>query len=135
MSFNRAMLIGNLGHDPELRLLPPGQTEVTFSITIEEAFRGETHERLEWHRVVAVGRLAESCNQHLKKGGLVYVEGELRSRGSVERDDVNGHHCTVILASRVRSLEVAPKSTSGADIFGKPAESFQDQRTRVTAFA
>jgi single stranded DNA-binding protein len=75
MSFNRAMLIGNLGDDPELRLLPTGQAEVTFSITTNEAFKSETHERLELHSVVAIGRLAESCNQHLKKGALVYVEG------------------------------------------------------------
>jgi len=126
MSFNRVMLIGNLGHDPELRLLPTGQAEVSFSITLDEAFRGENHERLELHRVVAMGRLAENCNQNLKKGGLVYVEGELRSRESLSRnDDINGHRCTVILASRVRSLEVTPKATLGADIFANPVESFQ----------
>jgi single stranded DNA-binding protein len=129
------MLIGNLGRDPELRLLATGQAEVTLSITTDEAFKGETHERLELHSVVAMGTLAESCKQHLKKGALVYVEGELRSRESLNPDDINGHRCTVILASRVRSLEVAPKATSGADIFANPVESFQHQGTRVAAYA
>jgi single-strand DNA-binding protein len=129
------MLIGNLGHDPELRLLPTGQAEVTFSITTEEGFKGETHERRESHSVVAIGRLAESCNQHLKKGALVYVEGELRSRESLNTDNINERHCTVILASRVRSLEVAPKATSGADIFANPVEFFQQPGTRVAAYA
>ena len=71
MSLNRAMVIGTLGNDPALRHLPTGQPEISFSVVTDESFKGERRERLESHRVVAVGRLAETCSQHLKKGGQV----------------------------------------------------------------
>jgi single-strand DNA-binding protein len=114
MSFNRATLIGNLGDDPALQVHPTGQAEISFWVGTDEAFRGEIRQRLEWHRVVALGKLAETCCQHLRKGGLVYVEGELRSHESEGADDQSRHQCTVILASRVRSLGATPNGVFAA---------------------
>jgi single-strand DNA-binding protein len=114
MSFNRATLIGNLGDDPALQVHPTGQAEISFWVGTDEAFRGEIPRRLEWHRVVAVGKLAETCCQHLRKGGLVYVEGELRSREPEGTDDKSRHRCTVIFALRVRSLGAAPNAIFAA---------------------
>src|ERR1700722_393806 len=77
------MVIGNLGGDPELRYLLSGQPAVGFSIATDESFtdkQGEKQERVEWHHIVAFGKLAETCNQYLKKGRQVYVEGRLRTR-------------------------------------------------------
>jgi single-strand DNA-binding protein len=114
MSFNQATLIGSLGDDPALQVHPTGQAEVSFWVGTDEAFRGEIQRRLEWHRVVAVGKLAETCCQHLRKGELVCVEGELRSREPQGLDGKSGHHCTVIFASRVRSLGAAPNAIFAA---------------------
>jgi hypothetical protein len=79
--FYRAMVIGNLGSDPVLRNLRSGQPAVGFSIATDESFtdkQGQKRERVEWHHVVAFGKLAETCNQFLKKGRHVY---ELRQPG------------------------------------------------------
>ena len=83
MSLNRAMVIGNLGGDPALRTLPSGQPVVGFSIATDESFidqRGQKQDRVEWHQIVAFGRLAEVCNEYLKKGRQVYVESRPHSR-------------------------------------------------------
>jgi single-strand DNA-binding protein len=83
MSLNRAMVIGNLGSDPVLRNLPGGQAVVGFSIATDESFtdkQGEKQERTDWHRIVAFGRLADTCERFLSKGRQVYVEGRLTTR-------------------------------------------------------
>ena len=74
MSLNRAMVIGNLGSDPELRHLPSGQPVVGFSIATDETYtdkHGQKQEHVEWHRVVAFGKLVETCGEYLKKGRQV----------------------------------------------------------------
>ena len=76
MSLNRAMEIGNLGSDPLSRSLPSGQPAVGFSIATDELFtdkQGQKQERVEWHQIVAFGKLAEICNEYLKKGRQVYL--------------------------------------------------------------
>jgi single-strand DNA-binding protein len=105
MSLNRAMIIGNLGKDPEIRYTPTGLPVVNFSVATDEAYRdkdGKRQERAEWHRIVVIGKLAMTCNEYLKKGREVFVEGRLRTR---EWED-NGSNVrrTEIVASRVQFL-------------------------------
>jgi single-strand DNA-binding protein len=74
MSLNRATVIGNLGGDPELRHLPTGQPVVGFSIATDESFtdkEGQRQKRVEWHNIVAFGKLADTCGKYLKKGRQV----------------------------------------------------------------
>jgi single-strand DNA-binding protein len=76
----KVTLIGNLGRDPEMRILPnSGQNVTNFSVasTRKYTVNGETREETSWVRISAFGRLAEVCNQYLKKGSKVYVEGRL----------------------------------------------------------
>jgi len=83
MSVNKAILVGNLGRDPEVRYLPSGQSVANFTIATTENFTdrsGTRQERTEWHRIVAWGKLAEVCAQYLKKGRQVYIEGRIQSR-------------------------------------------------------
>ena len=78
------MVIGNLGGDPELRHLPSGQPVVGFSIATDEAYtdkHGQTQEHVEWHRVVAFGKLAETCGEYLKKGRQVVCCESLSGMG------------------------------------------------------
>jgi single-strand DNA-binding protein len=81
---NKAIILGNLGQDPEVRYTQSGDAVATISIATSESWKdkgtGEQQERTEWHRVVFFGKLAEIVGQYLKKGSKVYVEGQLRTR-------------------------------------------------------
>ena len=81
MSINKAIVVGNLGRDPEIRALPSGQSVASFSIATTARFKdrnGEPQERTDWHRVVAFGRLADNCQRLLAKGSQVYIEGRFK---------------------------------------------------------
>ncbi|MFW6348104.1 MAG: single-stranded DNA-binding protein [Cyclonatronaceae bacterium] len=82
-SLNKAMLIGNLGADPEVRYTQNNTAVATLSIATSERYKdrnGELQEKTEWHRVVAWSRLAEVCQNYLKKGNKVYIEGPIETR-------------------------------------------------------
>src|SRR5690554_7863187 len=88
-SLNKAMIIGRLGSDPEVRYTQSNTAVATLSIATSERFKdsnGEYQERTEWHRVVAWSRLAEICQQYLKKGSLVYIEGPIQTRSWEDKD-------------------------------------------------
>ncbi|MDY6824630.1 MAG: single-stranded DNA-binding protein [Thermodesulfobacteriota bacterium] len=110
---NKAMVIGRLGRDPEVRYTQDGRAIANFSVATSEEWKdkttGEKNERTEWHRIVAFGRLGEICGQYLAKGKLVYVEGRLQTR-SWEKDGVT-RHTTEIVAANMQMLE--SRSTSG----------------------
>jgi single-strand DNA-binding protein len=80
---NKAMVIGNLGNDPEIRYTQKGSAVATFSLATTEKWRdaeGVQQEHTDWHRIVAWKGLAEICGDHLKKGSKVYIEGKLQTR-------------------------------------------------------
>lgn len=81
-SWNRVELIGNLTRDPELRFTPQGTAVCTFSIATNRTFvtDGEKREEADFHRIVSWNKLAELCNQLLKKGNRVFVSGRLQNR-------------------------------------------------------
>ena len=82
-SVNKVILIGNLGADPELRHTPGNVPVVNFTVATNESWvnrEGAREERTEWHRVVAWRKLAEICNEYLRKGTQVYIEGRLQTR-------------------------------------------------------
>ena len=89
MSVSKTILIGNLGGDPELRAFADGTSVCNFSLATSGSWRdkqtGERKERVEWHKVVIVGKLADIAAQYLRKGSKVYIEGENRTR-SYEKD-------------------------------------------------
>ena len=88
-SVNKAILIGNLGRDPEMRYLPSGEAVATFSIATTETWKdksGAKQERTDWHRVEFIGKLAEVCGEYLKKGAPVYVEGRIQYDKWTDKD-------------------------------------------------
>ena len=102
---NKAMIIGNLGNDPELRYTQNQTTVATFSVASTERWKdsdGNKQEHTEWHRVVVWKGLAEVCNEHLSKGSKVFIEGKLRTR-KWEDQDGNIRYSTEIIA---RDLEM-----------------------------
>lgn len=103
---NKVILIGRLGRDPEVRFTGGGTPVCNFSLATDEIFKdrsGERQKRTEWHRIVAWSRLAEQCQQLLKKGSLAYIEGQLRTRDWNDRDG-NKRTTTEIVAFRMRVL-------------------------------
>lgn len=82
MSYHTVILVGNLGRDPEMRYTPSGQAVTNFSVAVNDNYTssaGEKIERTIWVRVSTWGKQAENCNQYLKKGRKVLVEGRLVS--------------------------------------------------------
>jgi len=103
---NKVILIGHLGADPQMRFTPNGTAVAQFNLATTERFNdrnGERQERTEWHRIVAWARLAEICNQYLKKGKQVYVEGRLQTR-SWEDQSGNKRYTTEIVANNMIML-------------------------------
>jgi len=110
---NKAILIGNLGRDPEVRYTADGQAVANFSIATSEKWKdkntGEMVERTEWHNIVAWRRLGEICGEYLSKGRQVYIEGRLQTR-SWEKDGVT-RYTTEVVASEMKML--GAKDSSG----------------------
>ena len=81
---NKVILIGNLGNDPDVRFTPNGSAVANLSIATSESWvdknSQQRQERTEWHRVAIFGKLAEICQQYLRKGSKVYIEGKLQTR-------------------------------------------------------
>ena len=103
---NKAILIGHLGADPELRYTSNGTAVANFRIATTERWtnqNGEKEERTECHRIVAFGKLGEICGEYLAKGKQVYVEGRLQTRTWEDRDG-NQRTTTEIVANIMQML-------------------------------
>jgi single-strand DNA-binding protein len=103
---NKVILVGNLGNDPDVRYTSGEKCVTNISVATSEAWKdkntGEQQERVEWHRVVFFGRLAEIAGEYLKKGSQVYVEGKLRTE-KYEKDGVE-RYSTKIYADTMQML-------------------------------
>ena len=125
---NKVMIIGRLGADPEIRYTQAGQPICSLRVATDESYTdkdGNRVERTEWHSVVAFGKTADHCNQFLRKGSLVYVEGKLSTR---KWQDQKGQdrYTTEIRADRVQFLD---RKENGPQ---KPAESKERVKAQAT---
>lgn len=104
---NKAIIVGNLGKDPEVRYSANGAAIANITVATSEQWKdkntGENQERAEWHRIVFFGRLAEVVSEYLKKGSQVYVEGSIRTR---KWQDQSGQdrYTTEIVANEMQML-------------------------------
>jgi single-strand DNA-binding protein len=104
---NKAILVGRLGKDPEVRYTPDGMMVTTFTLATDEQRKDKNGERVkttEWHRIVTFGKLAEICGKYLTKGKLVFVEGRIRTQAWEDKDG-NKRSTTEIIASDMRMLD------------------------------
>ncbi|MCZ6516392.1 MAG: single-stranded DNA-binding protein [Gammaproteobacteria bacterium] len=108
---NKAILIGNLGADPDTRYMPSGSAVTNCRIATTEAWKdretGDQQERTEWHNIVFFGRLAEIAGEYLRKGSQVYIEGRLRTRKWQDREG-NDRWTTEINADQMQMLGGRP---------------------------
>ena len=104
--FNKVVLIGNLGKDPEVRHLESGAVVASFPLATSESYKDKTGnkvEHTEWHNIVVWRGLAEIAEKYLRKGKMVCVEGKIRSR-TWEDKEGNKRYTTEIIADNFRML-------------------------------
>ncbi|MCG3175320.1 MAG: Single-stranded DNA-binding protein [Candidatus Omnitrophica bacterium] len=105
-SLNKVLLMGNLTRDPELKYIPNGSAVTSFTVAMNRSYKlqtGEKKEETAFVRVVVWGRQAETCNDYLKKGRAVFVEGRLQSR-SWETPDGQKRSTLEVIAQTVQFL-------------------------------
>jgi single-strand DNA-binding protein len=123
-SLNKAMIIGRLGQDPDVRYTQSNTAVANLSVATSERYKdkqGEWKENTEWHRVVAWGRLAEICQEYLKKGSQVYIEGPIQTRKWEDKEGQT-RYSTEIKALTMTMLD--SKGDSGdAEVPKKPDSS------------
>ena len=103
---NKVMIIGRLGKDPEMRYTPGGSPVTTFSVAAGRQWKdgsGEAREETEWFNVVTWNKLAEICNEHLRKASRVYIEGRIRTRKWQDKDGQE-RYTTEIEAEEMKML-------------------------------
>lgn len=108
---NKAIIVGNLGNDPEVRYLPDGAAVANITVATSESrtdkATNEKKDSTEWHRVTFYGRLAEVAGEYLRKGSKVYIEGKLKTRKWTDKDGIE-RYTTEINANEMQMLDSAP---------------------------
>lgn len=128
-SFNKVLLMGNLTRDPELRYLPSGQGVTTFTIAVNRVYNsqsGEKKEEVSFIRVVVWGRSGENCNEYLKKGSPVFVEGRLQSR-TWDAQDGTKRSTIEVVAQTVQFLPRAGARTPEGPAMETEADAIFDE--------
>ena len=109
---NKAIIVGTLGQDPEVKYTASGSAVVNVSVATNESWKdkqtGEAQERTEWHRVVMFNKLAEIAAQYLKKGSQAYFEGKIQTRKWQDQSG-NDRYSTEIVANDMQMLGGRPQ--------------------------
>lgn len=104
---NKAIVLGNLGQDPDVRYTAGGAAVTNISVATAESWKdketGQQQERTEWHRVVFFGRLAEIAGEYLRKGSQVYLEGRIQTRKWQDKEGQD-RYTTEIVANEMQML-------------------------------
>lgn len=114
-SLNKAILIGRLGKDPEVRYFEGGNVKASFPIATSEIYKDKSGQRVEntqWHNIVCWSKLAEIAEKFLKKGSFVYVEGKIISRSWDDKEG-NKRYTTEIIADNFLMLDKKSETPSG----------------------
>ena len=130
MAVNIAIVVGNLGKDPEVRFTQSGRAVANFSVATSDSWTGQDgnrQERTEWHNIVVWGKQAELCGQYLSKGRQVFIQGRIQTR-TYEDKTGNTRYITEIVAQRVQFLGSAGGARASQETqdqgFGDPSSSF-----------
>jgi single-strand DNA-binding protein len=120
---NKVILIGRLGRDPETRTLQNGSKTTSFSIATSETWNdkasGERKEKTQWHRIVIWNdRIGEVAEKYLKKGSMVYIEGQLESRKFTDKDGAEREVTEVVIQRFKGELTLMDSRQSGGDSMG-----------------
>lgn len=129
MSFNKVILIGNVGKDPEVRHLESGSAVASFTLATTERYKnknGELQDQTEWHNIVCWRNLAELSEKYIRKGAQIFIEGKIRTRSWNDQSGTK-RYTTEIVADNIRLLErkgsaggVAPMDAPAAQPLSEP---------------
>jgi single-strand DNA-binding protein len=112
MNFNKAIVLGNLTRDPESRTLPSGQPVVSFSIATNRVYNdqsGNKKQVVEFHNIVAFGKLADICSRYLTKGKMVLIEGRIQTRSWQGQDGVKRYRTEIV----AENMQMGPRGAGG----------------------
>ena len=140
-SINKAILLGNLGKDPEIRSTQDGREIANFSLATSESWKdkatGERKEKSEWHKVVVFNEgLVKVVKSYLKKGSKVYVEGAITTRKWTDKDGVEKYSTeivlqnfngTIVLLDSKDAQEATPHSVAKADGYAPTSAAIDDE--------
>jgi single-strand DNA-binding protein len=101
MSVNKAILLGRLGKDPEVKTFEGGNSVTNFSLATSKRYKdknGEKQEKTEWHNIAAWGALGEICAKYLTKGSQVYLEGEINTRKWEDKEGVTRYSTEIVMS-------------------------------------
>jgi single-strand DNA-binding protein len=124
MNLNKAMIIGNVTRDPEVRTTPSGQNVASFSVATNLVWTdqsGQKQEKVEFHNIIAWRKLAEICGQYLKKGSKVYVEGRLQTSDWVGQDGVKRYKTEIVLENMIMLDRAGQGGPASAPRSNEPA--------------
>ena len=132
---NKAIIVGTLGQDPDVKYTASGSPVVNISVATNENWKdkqtGEAQERTEWHRIVIFGKLAEIAAQYLRKGSQVYFEGKIQTRKWQDKTGQD-RYTTEIVANEMQML--GGKQSSGSTVpFDPPAKQSNQENPAETA--
>ena len=139
MNLNKAMIIGNLTRDPEMRNTPSGAQVASFSVATSLVWSdqsGQQQKKSEFHNIVAWRKLAEICGQYLRKGSKVYVEGRLQTTEWTGQDGIKRYRTEIVLENMIMlDRQGATANNSGNDfqndIQNVPVNDNQEEEIRV----
>ena len=130
-SVNKAIILGNVGKDPEIRYMADGKAAASLSVATSSSWKdksGEKQESTEWHRISAFGKLAEIIGEYVKKGSQIYIEGRITTRKWKDKDGQD-KYTTEIIADQMQMLG-GPKSEAKPQ--AKPAKApFDDEAGEI----
>lgn len=130
---NKAILIGRLGKDPDVRYTPDGTMVTTFRLATDEQWKdknGEKVQRTEWHQIVTYRKLAEICGNYLVKGKLVFIEGRIQTRSWEDKEGVK-RYTTEIIANDMKMLDSKGQNKTEDVSFDATSGSSNDGNTPV----
>jgi single-strand DNA-binding protein len=135
MNLNKVFVLGNVTRDPEMRALPSGQQVASFGIATNRFYTdqsGQKKQEAEFHNIVAFGKLADIAQRFLTKGGLVLIEGRIKTSSWQGNDGIKKYRTEII----AESLQLGPRSAGGASQemsggYKKPSSSFENNAPKA----
>lgn len=128
---NMAVLVGNLGRDPELKYTTSGQSVTTFSLATGESYKdksGSKQTRTTWHNIVIWGKLAEIASQYLRKGSRLYIEGRIDNRSYDDKEGIKRYVSEVVVDFNGKMLMLDSRSngSGSSDEYSEPVTGNDD---------
>jgi len=133
-SVNKVILLGNVGKEPEIKVLPSGQPVANFSIATSDRYKdqqGNFQDRTEWHNITAYGKLAEIVRDYVKKGNKLYIEGRLTTRSWDDKDTQKKVYRTEIVVADLSLLSGRDDQGGGGGNYQQRSPSQHPQLRRL----